>query len=331
MGAVCSLEDQDDEEQQQQQQQQAGKPAVYPSHHHNPSATSTSSAFAPTSKTYRDELPRDVVLQRLWTSVVVGELVKHHTVSLYDESMSVLAVVQGMMKSGANYAIIRQTPSAAVTAGPAASQQPSSAVTGGQARPIATGASNASSGPPRTFRTARRQRDTYIGLFDWRDLNALLVAVCKLNRLHAGQPSTPGHRSDAADKDATQQQHGQPHRGGYQWRGQPQTAAGQPRGSRDSIGLAATAAPSDSWRTSDSFSHPSLTRRDQQARHSAHRHRLTQPAASLTQPWLGLRAYNLRAIITHNRIAVRLNRLSHPILRSSHLHVLRLDHLSCLH
>ena len=199
MGAVCSLEDHADDG---QHQQSGGKlaphPSVHPSHQHNPSASSTvaapSSSFSP-NKQYRDELPRDVVMQRLWTSVVVGELVKNHTVSMYDENLSVLTVVQAMMKSGANYAIIRKTPAAAaaipsLTGAPSA-QQPSTATGGVQARPTATTVPSTVSGAQRTFRSARKQRDTYIGLFDWRDLNALLVAVCKTNRLHAQQPNTP--------------------------------------------------------------------------------------------------------------------------------------------
>ena len=191
MGGVCSLEDAHDDEA-QHGGKSAPHPSVHPSHHHNQSASSAQSAsHAPHKQQYRDdELPRDVVMQRLWTSVVVGELVKNHTVSMYDENLSVLTVVHAMMKSGANYAIIRKTPAAAVSSAPAA-PQPSITASGGQSRSTAGTATNPLGGAQRTFRAARKQRDEYIGLFDWRDLNALLVAVCKTNRLHAQQPNTP--------------------------------------------------------------------------------------------------------------------------------------------
>ena len=202
MGAVCSLDEQHEED------VAGGRPAPHPSvhpsqpsHHHNPSASAATVISPGASKQYRDdELPRDVVMQRLWTSVVVGELVKNHTVSLYDDSLSVLTVVQGMMKSGANYAIIRRTPAAAAPASSAtpSTQQASTTAAAAQTRPITSGASSASSGAPRTFRSVKKQRDTYIGLFDWRDLNALLVAVCKTNRLHAQQPSNTAVPAAAA-------------------------------------------------------------------------------------------------------------------------------------
>ena len=186
MGAVCSIEERDDSAGEAQQKQLEGKSvaasSVHPSHvHHASHSTAAPSLFAKPRGARDDDLPRDVVMQRLWTSVVVGELVKHHTISLYDESWSVLAVVQAMMKSGANYAIIRKTPAADAPSAASASTQPPST-----ANALAT---SAASGVQRTFRGGRRQRDSYIGLFDWRDLNALIVAVCKLNRLHAQQPS----------------------------------------------------------------------------------------------------------------------------------------------
>ena len=201
MGAACSLEDHHDSHT-HQSKQQPHQPSIHPSHQHNPSASSTNLLVPQPAQPHKaqahyrdDDLPRDVVLQRLWTSVVVGELVKNHTVSMYDESASVLTVVQAMMKSGANYAIIRKTPTAAAsTTGPTAQQLPNAASSSGVSKPaIVTTVSNAAtSAAQRTFRSARKQRDTYIGLFDWRDLNALLVAVCKTNRLHAQQPNTPG-------------------------------------------------------------------------------------------------------------------------------------------
>ena len=108
----------------------------------------------------------------LWTSIVVGEFTKPPPSStpqpppplpIYDDTAPTLTVVQSMIKSGANYAIIRK-----------ATGQPDAASTG------------AAAGVPQ--RGGRRgQADVYVGMMDWRDLNALLVMVCKGQRMQGGQ------------------------------------------------------------------------------------------------------------------------------------------------
>ena len=214
MGAACSLESHYEEEDDELQPASAH----HDGHPHGHSSRSASQfvraaagarALSPRAgggavaggKSYQADtsLPADVVLQRMWTSVVVSELVKHHTASIYEETATVLQVVQGMIKSGANYAVIRRTSArdlqqaqnGAATANGAA---PSAPAAPGAVPSSASGGSSASSAAPgRTFRLGRRKAevDSYIGLFDWRDLNALLVSVCKSNRLHGNAAAAP--------------------------------------------------------------------------------------------------------------------------------------------
>ena len=193
MGAACSLDASYEDE---ENHQHPHHPAPDDAPHDKSRRVAAVHALSPQQrsvgasagvKSYKADatLPRDVQLHRMWTSVVVGELVKNHAVSVYDETQTVLQVVQGMIRSGANYAIIRKIrqpdaqPAAVAAAAPAAGSvsTPAAGAPGSSAAAIAA----------RSFRLTRRvkaEAESYVGLFDWRDLNSLLVSVCKSNRLH---------------------------------------------------------------------------------------------------------------------------------------------------
>ena len=101
---------------------------------------------------------------------MVGELVKPkdrahpQPLPVHDDSASVVSVVQAMIKAGTNYAVVRKA--------------------------VVGGAEGAGTIPGALTTRRKRKAEVYLGLFDWRDLNALLVQVCKTNRLH-GSTTAP--------------------------------------------------------------------------------------------------------------------------------------------
>ena len=156
MGAACSLGDE------------------HPSHDvKRVHTTALHSSYPSASPAPPDDHPsphHTSLPHHLWTSIVVGESIKPPPsappppLPIYDDTSPTLYVVQSMIKSGASYALIRKTSPADA----AAAALPSSAL------------------------KRRAQADVYVGMVDWRDLNALLVAVCKTNRLHGAPQVAQG-------------------------------------------------------------------------------------------------------------------------------------------
>ena len=136
----------------------------------------------------REQVPRDVLLQRMWNSVVVGELVKGQHLMVMEETATVLQVVTTMIKTSSNYCLIKQKDE---DDDHNIHYKKKDTINGNSnSQNLSTSSNTNTSGHSRTHTTLharlRKKKEKYLGLFDWRDLNILLVLACKQHRLQAG-------------------------------------------------------------------------------------------------------------------------------------------------